>query len=79
MIIILTTVIVLFCFIGAVVALLLVDSEKYRLPRWMDWERNVSGQRFHSHVEQGPDSLYPVRVTKGSNARQTDHEMEKGG
>ena len=36
MIIILTTVIVLFCFIGAVVALLLVDSEKYRLPRWMD-------------------------------------------
>lgn len=79
MIIILTTLIVLFCFIGAVVALLLVGNEKYRLPRWIDGERNTSGQRFHSHVEQGPDSLYPVGVTKGSNASQTDHEMEKGG
>lgn len=79
MIIILTTLIILFCLIGAVVALLLVGDEKYRLPRWIDGERNISGQRFHSHVEQGPDSLYPVAVPKGSNARQTDLEMEKGG
>jgi hypothetical protein len=79
MIIILTTLIVLFCFIGAVVALLLVDSERYRLPRWNDRDGNMSRQRFHSHVEQGPDSLYPVGATKGSNASQTDHEMEKGG
>ncbi len=72
MIIILTTLIVLFCVIGAVVALLLIDSEKYRLPRWMDGERKLSGQGFYSHVEQGPDSLYPVKVTREKTARQSD-------
>lgn len=74
MIIILTILIVIFCFIGAVVALSLVGSEKYRRLRWIDGERNMSGKRFHSHVEQGPDSLYPFKITKGNNAGQTDNE-----
>lgn len=72
MIIILTTLIVLFCIIAAVVALLLSDSEKYRLPKWVDGESKLSGQGFYSHVEQGPDSLYPVKVTREKTARQSD-------
>ena len=74
MIIILTIVIVLFCFVGAAVALLLIDRENYGLPRRIDENRNLSGKRFHSHVEQGPDSLYPFKITKGNNAGQTDNE-----
>ncbi|MEW6419998.1 MAG: hypothetical protein AB1480_18095 [Nitrospirota bacterium] len=79
MIIILTVLIVLFCFIGALMALLLNDSEKYRLTRWMDGESKMSEQRFYSHVEQGPDSLYPVKVDKdkNENANQINKKFRK--
>lgn len=75
MIIILTTLIVIFCFIGVVVAFLLTNSKNHRSQRWIDRERDMSGQRFHSHVEQGPDSLYPIKVTKDGAVNQSDEEL----
>jgi len=76
MIIILTILIVLFCFIGAVAAILLTDREKNKLSWRIDGERNMSGQRVHSHVEQGPDSMYPLSRGSVMNEAETTREEE---
>lgn len=75
MTIVMTTLIVLLCFVGTVVALLLIDNEKYRQPKWKDGERDMPGQRFHSHVEQGPDSLYPAKVTRDGTVNQSGDKL----
>jgi hypothetical protein len=74
MIVIITGIIVLFCLIGAVMAGLLIDSRK--TAKWtVDDERLSTHKRPYSHVEQGPDSLYPLSTGRNKN----EPNNEKGG
>lgn len=65
MIVIITVLIVLFCLVGAVMAVLLIDSR--RTAKWTADDERLSTQRPYSHVEQGPDSLYPLNAVRDNN------------
>ncbi len=62
MTILLISIIVLFCLIGALAALLFIDTEKPWRNRGGDPETRISRHRLYSHVEQGPDSLSPSKT-----------------
>lgn len=74
MIVIITVLIVLFCLVGAVMAGLLIDSKK--TAKWTPDNERLSTQRPYSHVEQGPDSLYPLSPER--NRHETNNEKEGG-
>lgn len=59
MIIIVTTLIIMLCLVGAAAAFLLTDGGG-KGAKWTAAEERLSTQRPYSHVEQGPDSLYPL-------------------
>lgn len=59
MIIVVTVLVVGLCLVGAAAALLLTDSGG-KGTKWTAAEERLSTQRPYWHVEQGPDSLYPL-------------------
>lgn len=66
MLIIVTVLIIMLCLLGAVVAFLLMDDGR-KVKKWTAAEERLPTQRPYSHVEQGPDSLYPLNKGSGKN------------
>lgn len=66
MIIIVTALIIMLCLLGAAVAYLLV-ADHGKAEKWPATEEGLSKQRPYSHVEEGPDSLYPLSKGSGEN------------
>lgn len=74
MIIFITVIIVIFCLVGAAVAFSLKDGEG-KESKWTATEERLSPRRLYSHVEQGPDSLYPL--SRGNEVNKTETSCEE--
>lgn len=66
MIIIVTALIIMLCLLGAAAAFLLM-ADRGKVEKWPGAEEGLSANKPYSHVEEGPDSLYPLSKGSGEN------------